>query len=764
MRRALSWRRAVALAAVCYAALLLVSNAVREDPPRAGALTLPGATDVWRFSEAPPEQGSGPLGSLVITMPVGSDVSAQSAARSYGEALGRRTGIVLVAEGRTAPFALALAAERADAINGVILVEPRGFAASELLGSDLLNRLLFELAAAAKWFAREAFPHFGALDSRIPRLPIERILARTDSNRVLERAAAAEVPVVILAAPGALPADHLGSVLPVTARDDDLDPAPWVARLGTGESLAAPTATEPWALPRVEQTGLLRFGGLVFAASMVSEDLASVGVGLLLGEGRVGVGAALGVTAFALLLGDLVLVIAGRWLGAGLGMRAFPVPGEMLFWSRFVPGARLPTYVAAGMNRMPLPRVIGWLGFAVLLWAPVIVLLTAGGGRLARRFLGAERVDPIHLVLAAAAVLLVLRIGAPLLRAKGRRRLRGRVIRLTRFEYWPLFVFYAPLVPYLLYLMARHRSMRAPLLANPGIEGGGLVGESKWRIHQSFREGAAYLPATMFVPAVEPTEAVARGVERWFSENELHFPLIAKPDVAERGRGVRRLSDEAELSDYLSSREEDILLQAFVPGTEFGVFYIRHPAREEGEVFAIVHKDLPSVVGDGVHTLEELVLEDPRAVAMEAAYRENAGEAWTQVPAAGERIPLVRIGTHSRGARFLDGARFRTPALTASVERIAQNFPGFHFGRLDLRAPDEDAIREGRAFGLLEVNGLTAEAAHFYDPAYGVLDAYRWLFRQWRIAFEIGVANAAAGIEVPSLSEIWALWQRGRQP
>ena len=123
----------------------------------------------------------------------------------------------------------------------------------------------------------------------------------------------------------------------------------------------------------------------------------------------------------------------------------------------------------------------------------------------------------------------------------------------------------------------------------------------------------------------------------------------------------------------------------------------------------------------------------------------------------------MRIGTHSRGALFLDGGRLETPGLAAAVERIATDLPGFFFGRLDLRAPDEDAVRAGRGLGLLEVNGLTAEAAHFYDPAYGALDAYRWLFRQWRLAFEIGAANRRGGAVPPSFAEILELWRRGRR-
>ena len=756
MRRAASWRRIAWRAVAAYLVLLGASCVVRSGEDASPASVPPG--QLWCFGVEVAPGCAVPWDAFARRA---GTPAASAAAHEFWVDAPSRTGVVVVARGAHAPLALAVATLRPRAVAGVVLLDPSGFAASELLGSDLLNRLIYELRAAGRWFAREAFPHFGALDERIAGLPIDRVLARTDTNRLLERAADAGFPVVLLGQRASLTARHLESVLPLGRYVHGTDPAPWIAAVAAGTFDSEAHAVAPWALPRVEERGLVRFASLVFAASLVSEDLASIGVGLLLGAGRVSLPAALGVTAFALLLGDLLLVLGGRWLGAGLGVRAFPVPGEALFWSRFIPGARLPTYVAAGMNRMPLSRVVAWLGFAVVVWAPAIVLLTAGGGQLAQRFLGEERMEPVHVLLAVAAVLVLVRIGVPLLTWQGRRRFRGRLLRLTRFEYWPLAVFYAPLVPYLAWLAARHRSVRAPLLANPGIEGGGLVGESKWRIHTSFREGGAFLPATIFVPEQEAREAALARATAFAREHG--FPLVGKPDVAERGRGVQRIHDEDDLGAYLSARDEDVLLQVFVPGIELGVFYVRHPARAQGEVFAIVRKELPSVTADGRRTVGELVLGDDRAVAMAATYRENVAARWTEIPEDGEEVPLVQIGTHSRGAVFLDGGNLRTPALAARIEDIARDLPGFFFGRLDLRAPDEEAVRAGRGLGLLEVNGLTAEAAHFYDPTYGVLDAYRWLFRQWRIAFEIGSENRRRGGVPPTLREISALWRRGRR-
>ena len=55
----------------------------------------------------------------------------------------------------------------------------------------------------------------------------------------------------------------------------------------------------------------------------------------------------------------------------------------------------------------------------------------------------------------------------------------------------------------------------------------------------------------------------------------------------------------------------------------------------------------------------------------------------------------------------------------------------------------------GRAVG----SSLSAEATHIYDPAVTLWEAYRVLFHQWRLAYEIGAANRAAGARPMTIRE-----------
>ena len=95
-----------------------------------------------------------------------------------------------------------------------------------------------------------------------------------------------------------------------------------------------------------------------------------------------------------------------------------------------------------------------------------------------------------------------------------------------------------------------------------------------------------------------------------------------------------------------------------------------------------------------------------------------------------------------------------TPALESAIDRISTAYDGFYFGRYDLKAPSVEDFFAGENLRVLELNGVTSEATHVYDPALSVLEAYRVLFRQWRLAFEIGAENRRRGATVSSLRSL----------
>ena len=331
-----------------------------------------------------------------------------------------------------------------------------------------------------------------------------------------------------------------------------------------------------------------------------------------------------------------------------------------------------------------------------------------------------------------------------------RRYLVGRVKRWTRWEFWPPYLLYPPVLAYIAYLGIKFRSWTLFTAANPAIPSGGFVGESKHQILSNLKQAAAWLPSSALLACQDHNQRIAE-TEEFMQRHALHFPVVLKPDSGQRGSGVSIIRSPRKLREYLTLAAYPVILQEYVLGEEYGVFYYRYPGDERGQILSVTEKRMPTLVGDGQRTVEELILADDRAVCMSDFYLRKNAERVQEVPAAGERVQLVEIGTHCRGAIFLDGGDTITAALEEVIDRIARTFDGFFFGRFDIRVPSRQDFMEGRNLKIVELNGVTSEATHIYDPKLSLLEAYRVLFQQWRIAFEIGDRNRMRGIQPASV-------------
>jgi hypothetical protein len=343
----------------------------------------------------------------------------------------------------------------------------------------------------------------------------------------------------------------------------------------------------------------------------------------------------------------------------------------------------------------------------------------------------------------------------PFLTWRRRRLLYSSWVRLSRWEFWPPWAAYAPVMCYVLGLAARHRSLTVFTAANPAIPAGGFVGESKMDILRGL--GPASVARSLLVEGPLPASAKVERVEAFLSSLDCQLPIVVKPDQGQRGSGVVVARTREALHARLAHTDVDTIVQEYVPGVEFGVFYVRRPGESRGHIVSITEKRLPSVTGDGRSTLEELILKDPDTIGMARFHLRQHADCLCQVPASAQVVGLGDCGSHCRGARFYDAGALLTPALEHAIEDVAIRFDGFCFGRFDLRAPSRGSLMRGEDITILELNGVTSEVTHIYDPRVSLIEAYRALCRQWRLAFEIGAANAARGARVWSLAELTEL-------
>ncbi len=710
--------------------------------------------------------------------------------------------------------AIELAGESPGRVRSLILLSGLGTQELELLGNYGANHAVHALQLAGLWLLQELVPHFGLFDGGMLSVAYARNFFDTDQRPLRQLLLQLPMPTFLLHGSRdvlvPIEAAHETHRLVPQSELVELDDnhfmvfaggerlwrpiAEFVARVeaGTATSRAqAPAdrlaaAAEPFnprLVTKAEAVTLLVLMALLALSTLVSEDLACIAGGVLAAQGRVSLLAATFACGFGIFAGDLLLYLVGRTLGrpwlrraplrwwikpesVERGTRWFAERGPMIaFISRFTPGTRLATYVAAGVLRAPFWPFTLALLLAVALWTPILVGLAAwlGQGALSL-FEGFERYAWIGVVAIAVLVLVISRLVVPLFTWKGRRRLYGAWGRLTRWEFWPPWAFYPPVVLYLACLALRHRSATLFTAANPAMPASGFIGESKGEILDGL--GPEWVARYRRLPAGASPEEKLAAARAFLAEHGLDLPLVVKPDAGQRGLGVVVARSWEEVHTTLATASGDLVVQEHVEGLEFGVFYLRQPGEETGTIFSITEKQLPSVVGDGERTLEELILADRRAVFAARSYFERFAGRLDEVPAAGEAVRLTDLGTHCRGAVFLDGAAHHTPELAAAIERISRSYEGFFFGRYDLRVPSVDDLRAGRGLRVLELNGVTSEATHIYDPRHSLFAAYRVLFRQWSAAYQIGRRNREAGhaVEGPlGLLRRWWAFQRARR-
>ncbi|MBA2621707.1 MAG: VTT domain-containing protein [Acidobacteria bacterium] len=520
-------------------------------------------------------------------------------------------------------------------------------------------------------------------------------------------------------------------------------------------------------------------------ATFISEDLTLLAAGALAGQGQISVPLAIAACFVGIFIGDLLLYLAGRFFGrravSSVPLRWFVSEKSLtrgaawlekngtsaIFLSRITPGLRLPVYFAAGILKTNFWRFALLFAVAAAVWTPVLIGGVAWASAGAMQMMSApifSRYFWLELLIIIAAAFVVLNLALRLLTWRGRRMLVGTYLRRTRWEFWSLKFFYPPVIVYIIWLAVKYRSLSVFADANPCIEAGGFIGEPKREIYEGLRQSKAaesHLLKYVFIPGNVAAAEKLKAAENFQSENELDFPIALKPNAGERGASVFLVKSETELKTRLEANETDLILQEFADGAEFGVFYYRYPNEETGKIFAITEKRFPFVTGDGKATLETLILRDKRAVALANAYLERNFERLDDVPKKGEKVSIIDIGTHSKGAIFLDGGWARTAALEKEIDAVCRGYAGFYFGRFDLRSPSAEEFKKG-SFKIIELNGVTSEATNIYDPKNSLFDAYRVLFEQWRIAFEIGSQNRARGAKPTTVRQLAKLIYKSR--
>lgn len=331
------------------------------------------------------------------------------------------------------------------------------------------------------------------------------------------------------------------------------------------------------------------------------------------------------------------------------------------------------------------------------------------------------------------------------------------IIRLAAWEYWPFGIVQFPLFIYWLWLSLRARSMLFFSASNPTIVLGGMFGESKHDVLNLIPE--RYKPKAVLVKAPAKKETVLR----MMNDHGLTFPVIFKPDLGERGFMVKKIASEEQIDSYLRSLNKDFLIQEFLDlPVELGVFYTRFPDEAEGQVTSVVIKDMLTVTGDGKSTLEQLILDKPRAKLQWPKLKVTHSQLLNSILPTGEQFVLNSIGNHSLGTTFVNGEHLINANLSKTFDKISKQIDGFYFGRYDLRCASIEDLYEGK-IKIMELNGCGAEPAHIYHPGFSLWKALGILFTHWKNIFRISMQNHKKGVPFTSYKEGKAIYKKFKE-
>ena len=529
--------------------------------------------------------------------------------------------------------------------------------------------------------------------------------------------------------------------------------------------------------------------GLILAlGTLILEDTTAIAAGLLAHHGTVSLPTAMLGTGIGIFVGDLGLYALGAAAargarGTGWIHRRLPAARlarlsqwfassgwKAIVFSRFVSGSRLLVYLGAGFVGAGFARFACWTFLAVLVWTPLVVGATALLGRsftaLAERTVGTGWIAWFLIAVAVVAVMQV-----AILALTNRRGLAIRCARAVRFEFWPNWAIYGPLLPFAAWRSMRFGFARTLTAVNPCWPDSGVIGESKQAGLDAF-DPEFVSPSFRVSPGADgrfggdAVDAAVRALAAtgWTGADPARWthPVVVKPDAGLRGLAVKVVRDEAAFRALLCAARAALVVQRFEPGAcEVGLFFIREPGATwdpsaPGRLFSICDKRFQHVVGDGRSTLRELITRDRRLRLQESVFLARFEPRLDEVLPAGASLRMGNAGNHAQGCLFLDGERLRTAALEAWVVRACAGAGarGFHYGRLDVRFPDEDACRRGDGGAILEANGITSESTNMYDPSFGALRAWRIMREHWSAAFRIGAAQRAAGVRGLGVREL----------
>lgn len=318
----------------------------------------------------------------------------------------------------------------------------------------------------------------------------------------------------------------------------------------------------------------------------------------------------------------------------------------------------------------------------------------------------------------------------------------GILKKIKNWEQWPFKLLYAPLTPVWLYYMIRSGAVWFFTPSNPKLTFGGLEGEPKKEMHDLLPQHLCpvyfnVLPESSFDDILKNMQA-----------HQLQFPVIVKPEVGGQGILVRKINNEKQLRFYHENMPVEYFVQQYVSyPLEVSLFYYRYPYEQRGHITGFLQKVPLQIVGDGTHSVEQLILKNSKSKKHLEILKARHGENYGNVLAKGEVYKLSDTANHNRGAQFIDLENEINHELVTMLDNISLRINDFFYGRYDIMCNSIEELKKGENFYILEYNGCGAEPNHFYDTGYTLREAYLEIMMHWKKLYTISRYNNKQGVD-----------------
>ena len=234
---------------------------------------------------------------------------------------------------------------------------------------------------------------------------------------------------------------------------------------------------------------------------------------------------------------------------------------------------------------------------------------------------------------------------------------------------------------------------------------------------------AAGVPVPLGRPVKTPEEG-------WAVACEIGLPVVVKPQDGNQGKGVTvNLVDREHMDIAFRAAAEygDVIVERFLPGYDFRLLVVGN------KLVAASRRDPPQVIGDGIHTVRQLVEEvnrdplrgDGHATALTrirfddiAVLRlSTQGLVPESVPDKGRRVILRNNANLSTGGTATDVTDEVHPEVAARAIAAAQ-MVGLHICGVDVVCETVLRPLEEQSGGIVEVNAAPGLRMHL-SPSYG---------------------------------------------